>query len=180
MFESSTCTFNILNMLDAYSICMYFRLFYIWIFFSFFNLKLRHEKNISTLPKACWIPDKCQQESLKEIIKHHISHILLKYVDFLKPVKSVVPPYIAHKFIELTKTSLFFWIVSWLKLVKIVLVAWFQSCSVFMNFQFHMPDKRTKELLKGLSLVGMYWQTKGLQLQHSRTCNWTSVMLTNL
>lgn len=67
-----------------------------------------------------------------------------------------------------------------MKLVKIVLVAWFQSCSVFMNFQFHMPDKRTKELLKGLSLVGMYWQTKGLKLQHSRTCNWTSVMLTNL
>lgn len=181
MFESSTCTFNILNMLDAYSICMYFTLFFIWIFsFLFFNLKLRHEKNISTLPKACWIPDKCQQESLKENIKHHISHILLKYVDFLKPVKSVVSPYIAHKFIELTKTSLFFWIVSWLKLVKIVLVAWFQSCSVFMNFQFHMPDKRTKELLKGLSLVGMYWQTKGLKLQHIRTCNWTSVMLTNL
>lgn len=75
------------------------------ILFFFFNLKLRHEKNISTLPKACWIPDKCQQESLKENIKHHISHILLKYVDFLKPVKSVVPPYIAHKFIELTKTK---------------------------------------------------------------------------
>lgn len=67
--------------------------------------ELRHEKNISTLPKACWIPDKCQQESLKENVKHHISHILLKYVDFLKPVKSVIPPYIAHKFIELTKTK---------------------------------------------------------------------------
>lgn len=74
--------------------------------------ELGHEKNISTLPKACWIPDKCQQESLKENIKHHISHILLKYVDFLRPVKSVIPPYIAHKFIELTKTKSVFLIVS--------------------------------------------------------------------
>jgi hypothetical protein len=71
-------------------------------------LQLRPERNILTLPKASWIPDKCKQESIRENFKHHICHVLVKYVDFLRPIQSVLPPYVAHKFIELTKTKSLF------------------------------------------------------------------------
>nr|XP_022328665.1 uncharacterized protein LOC111127726 isoform X1 [Crassostrea virginica]XP_022331633.1 uncharacterized protein LOC111129505 isoform X1 [Crassostrea virginica] len=70
--------------------------------------ELRQEKDVLSLPKVSWIPDKCQQKSMTENVKHHICHILVKYVDFLKPFESVIPPYVTHKFIELTKAKSLF------------------------------------------------------------------------
>ena len=71
-------------------------------------LQLRQEKDVLSLPKVSWIPDKCQQKSMTENVKHHICHILVKYVDFLKPFESVIPQYVTHKFIELTKAKSLF------------------------------------------------------------------------
>ena len=67
--------------------------------------KVTHERcqSILELPTTSWMPTSGDIEGFHENLVFHVSHILVKYIDFLKPVACCLPEYIEHPYIEKTK-----------------------------------------------------------------------------
>jgi hypothetical protein len=61
------------------------------------------KSDILQVPTYSWIPTNEQNDSLYENIVFHVSRILLKYVEFLKPASASFPAYIPHPYLEKTK-----------------------------------------------------------------------------
>lgn len=59
--------------------------------------------DILQLPTYSWLPTEEQLDSLCKNITFHVSHILLKYIEFLKTVGRSFPTYIPHPYLEKTK-----------------------------------------------------------------------------
>lgn len=64
---------------------------------------LRERNDVLRVPTNSWIPSMVQTDSLCKYIVFHVSHILLKYIEFLKPVSASFPTYISHPYMERTK-----------------------------------------------------------------------------
>ena len=65
--------------------------------------QVRGERNILEVQKHTWIPDRHQQDSIMGNVMHWVIQALVKYIDFLKPLKCHVSQYIPHEFIEKTR-----------------------------------------------------------------------------
>jgi hypothetical protein len=61
------------------------------------------QQPILEIPPHTWVPSVAQMESLEQNFIFHISKVLLKYFEFLQPVKDVYPAYIDHPYTEITK-----------------------------------------------------------------------------
>lgn len=61
------------------------------------------QQPILEIPSHTWVPSVAQIESVEQNFIFHISKVLLKYLEFLQPVKDAYPVYIDHPFTEITK-----------------------------------------------------------------------------
>ncbi|KAK3082515.1 hypothetical protein FSP39_020178 [Pinctada imbricata] len=71
----------------------------------FNSMQVREQRDIMTLPKENWLANLHQTGSLIDNMVHSIIHVLVKYIEFLKPLKCDIPLYIPHEFIEKTQTK---------------------------------------------------------------------------
>nr|XP_034321927.1 uncharacterized protein LOC117688213 [Crassostrea gigas]XP_034321928.1 uncharacterized protein LOC117688213 [Crassostrea gigas] len=69
---------------------------------------LRERNDVLRVPTNSWIPSMVQTDSLCKNIVFHVSHILLKYIEFLKPASASFPTYISHPYMEKTKEKSIF------------------------------------------------------------------------
>jgi hypothetical protein len=64
--------------------------------------------HVSSKDKGCiktcdWIPTTSELTSLTKNMTFHVARILLKYIEFLEPVRQCFPKNITHQFVEHTK-----------------------------------------------------------------------------
>lgn len=67
------------------------------------DLATTEKCDILQMPTCSWLPTMEQLDSLRENIVFHVAHILLKYVEFLKPASVSFPKYIPHPYLDKTK-----------------------------------------------------------------------------
>jgi hypothetical protein len=61
------------------------------------------QPDILEIPSNQWIPSQTQMDAVQQNFVFHISHVLLKYINGLQPVKAAYPEHILHPFTELTQ-----------------------------------------------------------------------------